>query len=51
MYMRMRGEFPKVDWRRLTCNYAALPSLRMDSSEHLFIVCGYSATLWRKILQ
>lgn len=23
MYMRMRGEFPKVDWRRLTCNNAA----------------------------
>ncbi|XP_049414575.1 uncharacterized protein LOC125877274 [Solanum stenotomum] len=85
MYIRMRGEFPKVEWRRFICNNAAPPrwtfilylalnerlqtrerlaawgivddlrcvlcSSGMDSSEHLFFVCKYSATLWRKILQ
>ncbi|KAG5619824.1 hypothetical protein H5410_005042 [Solanum commersonii] len=51
IYIRMKEEFPKLEWRRLICNNAAPPSSGMDTSEHLFFACGYSITLWRKILQ
>lgn len=37
-------------WGIVDDSRCVLCSSGMDSSEHLFFVCGYSATLWRKIL-
>lgn len=38
-------------WGIVDDSRCVLCSSGKDSSEHLFFVCGYSATLWRKILQ